>query len=79
MKPDERTLYVLTRLRAPDFKPYLEWLAASRSEVIETLVKAKDPEYKARLSGKAELYKEMMDAVETSPDVLKKLTGTSGP
>lgn len=73
MKLDERTLYVLTRLNSPEFKAYIEYLDAYWHETVKTLVTATDPEYKARLSGKAALLQEMKDNVEKSADILKKL------
>lgn len=62
------------RLRAPEFTPFIGWLARERDEVLEHLALA-PAEHIGRLQGDAARLKKILDLIEGAPAALDRMAG----
>ena len=64
----------VNRLRAPEFKPFLDWLAVERCAVLEHMAVA-PPEHIGRLQGDAGRLKKILDLIEGAQAALGRTVG----
>jgi flagellar motor switch protein FliM len=60
-------------LRAPEFKPLLEFLKARQRETLERLVDAQDKDQMVRLQGRSIELKEILELVDQGEVLLTKI------
>lgn len=65
-------LEALTRCRLPELKPFVELLRESQTATEAALVKADDPMAIYRLQGRVSVLKEVISAIEKSPETLAR-------
>jgi hypothetical protein len=73
IRPDERVARCLIMLRDPQFSPLIEYWRLQRAETVNTLVKLTDVPHIHRHQGSIEKLDEMLQAVEQSEALYKKM------
>lgn len=73
---DEKVVRCLQRLQSEEFKPLLEHLKNSRSDILETLAEVKQIEQIYRLQGEAGVLGELLSHIENSNELVAKLSAT---
>lgn len=77
VQPNEQQLRRLAHLKASEFKPLMDYLKDLRNEALEGLVSSPNERITARLQGKAELLKVLIENVENSDELIKKLQASA--
>jgi hypothetical protein len=62
------------RLKAPEFDPIRDHLAQVHQEALEAMAAVDDEKQWRRLKGRAQLAKELLDLVESSDELVTKLS-----
>jgi hypothetical protein len=73
MSIDRATVSAFMRLKAPEVSHVLAWFESVYRKAAEDCAKVADEDQWRRLQGRAQLAKEVLDLVESSPQVLAKL------
>lgn len=72
-RADLRLVRCLRSLQEPQFEPLLQYLRSMRGETLENLVGAAEPARIHVMQGRAQVLKEVLDMVEKSAELEKKL------
>lgn len=73
LNPDERVARCLMHLRAPEFKPLVDYWNAWLADTHKKLVEVQDTNQLLRLQGEGKALARILDGVQQADEMLKKL------
>lgn len=74
MNPSRQALEAAMKLRAPELKPFVEWLKADRAELMEHLAVAPRDRVET-IQGKVQALQTVLTLIETASAQVDKLEG----
>lgn len=73
IRVDARVARALAHLKSPELTPFVEFLAAQRQTVLESMAQSNAEQMIYRLQGEAALLKEVLELIETADTLVAKL------
>jgi hypothetical protein len=73
INPDERVARCLLQLRAPEFKPLVDYWSTWLVDTHKKLVDTQDTNQLLRLQGEGRILARILDGVQQADEMLKKL------